>query len=180
MTLESALAELYSDRASIERIATDAGLDVSLIAWAPRPLDTWHSVVSQARQQSRLLALVAVPLREYPYHVGLHTAVQAEIPAVTAPVAEIPVRVGRLEQRVDGHETMIQRIMAAIDPGPRRRTSVALIWGILFVLWSSWLIVDIRTWYLANVAQAAIITIAAVLAAFVVRWLPEADREQDR
>jgi hypothetical protein len=180
MTLESALAELYSDRASIERIATDAGLDLSLIAWAPRPLDTWHSVVSQARQQARLLALVAVPLREYPYHVGLHAAVQAEIPAVTAPVAEIPVRVGRLEQRVDGHDGLLHQITAAVFPGPRRRTAVAIFWIMIAVVAASWLIVEIRTWYLANIAQAAIITIAAVIAAFVVRWLPEADHEQER
>jgi hypothetical protein len=52
---------------------------------------------------------------------------------------------------------------------------MALFWGILAVLGASWLIVEFRMWYLSNPVQALGITIAAILTALIVRWLPEAD-----
>lgn len=176
MALNAVLAELYTDTASIRRIATEAGVDVARIAWTQPAVNSWAAVIDEARRQSRLTALAAIVNHEYPTYEPLQLALATA--GETSAVAHdpLPVRVGRLEQRVDGHEGTLRRILETIDPGPRRRTAIALFWGILVTLWSSWLIYDIREWYIANPVQAIGITLAAIIAAFVVRWLPEADR----
>ena len=88
------------------------------------------------------------------------------------------MEVGRLKQRVDTHETLLRRIMAELDPGPRKRTARTIFYAVLVALWSSWMVAPIREWYLANPIQAAVISAAAIIVAFVVRWLPEADDEK--
>lgn len=178
MSLETVLAELYNDRQSIERIAHEAGIDLVHVAFAARPADTWHAVIQEAERQTCMAALAAIALREYPTYAPLQLALAEASPAAVTP-DPLPVRVGRLEQRVDGHEITLRRILEMIDPGPRRRTAMALFWGILIVLGASILIVEIRTWYLANPLQAIGIVVAAILAAFTVRWLPEADHDKD-
>lgn len=180
MTLQAVLAELYSEPASIKRLATEAGIDVARIAWTQPAVNIWTAVIEEARRQSRLTALAAIVNHEYPTYEPLQLALVTA--GETSAVAHdpLPVRVGRLEQRVDGHESTLRHILEAIDPGPRRRTAMALFWGILITLWSSWLIYDIREWYISNPVQAIGITLAAIIAAFVVRWLPEADRGNER
>lgn len=64
VTLQAVLAELYTDRQSAERLAREAGLDTARVAWSPRMDDTWHSLVEEARMQSRLYDLTAVPAGE--------------------------------------------------------------------------------------------------------------------
>lgn len=178
MALENVLAELYQDRASIDRIAQEAGIDTARLPTAGRPLDIWHLVIQEAQRQSRMAALAAIVMHEYPNYTPLHLAIAETTPAAMVPPDPIPVRVGRLEQRVDGHDGIIRRILEQIDPGPRRRTACAIFWAILIVLWSSWMIVDIRVWYLSNPVQAGVLTAAAIIVAFIVRWLPEADRDK--
>lgn len=174
MSLATVLAELYSDPESIRRLATEAGIDVARINLAQPAINAWPHVIQEADRQTRMAALAAIALREYPTYAPLQLALAEASPAAVTP-DPLPVRVSLLEHRVDGHESTLRRILEMIDPGPRRRTAMALFWGILIVLWSSWLIVDIRGWYLSNPVQAIGITLAAIVAAFVVRWLPEAD-----
>lgn len=178
MTLQAVLAELYTDRQSAERLAREAGLDTARVAWSPRMDDTWHSLVEDARMQSRLYDLAAIALREYPRHTALRLAVDEALPGAAVTHSELPIEVGRLKQRVDTHETLLRRIMAELDPGPRKRTARTIFYAVLLALWSSWMIAPIREWYLVNPIQAAVITAAAVIVAFVVRWLPEADDEK--
>lgn len=178
MTLQAVLAELYTDRQSAERLAHEAGLDTARVAWSPRMDDTWHSLVEEARMQSRLYDLTAIALREYPRHTPLRLAVEEVLPAAVVTPSELPMEVGRLKQRVDTHETLIRRILAELDPGPRKRTARAIFYGVLMALWSSWMVAPIREWYLVNLPSAAVVTAAAVIVAFVVRWLPEADDEK--
>lgn len=175
MSLENVLSELYQDRASIDRIAQESGIDTARLPAGGRPVDTWHLIIQEAQRQSRMAALAAIVMHEYPNYTPLHLAIAEAQPGAMTPPDPIPVRVGRLEQRVDGHDTLLKRILAQVDPGPRRRTSCAIFWLILLVLWSSWMIVDIRVWYVANPVQAIGITLTAIVAALVVRWLPEAD-----
>lgn len=178
MTLPAVLAELYTDRQSAERLAHEAGLDTAHVAWSPRMDDTWHSLVEEARRQHRLYELTAIALREYPRHTPLRLAVDEALPGAVVTPADLPIEVGRLKQRVDTHETLIRRIMAELDPGPRKRTARAIFYGVIAVLWSSWMIAPIRDWYVVNPVSAAVVTAAAVIVAFVVRWLPEADDEK--
>lgn len=175
VALENVLAELYQDRASIDRIAHEANIDLARVPVSSRAADTWHAVIVEAQRQNLMTALAAIVMREYPSYTPLHLAIQDAAPAAMLSPDPLPIRVGRLESRVDNHETAIEWLRRHVDPGPRRRTAVALFWAILLVLWSSWMIVDIRLWYLSNPVQAIGITAAALIAALVVRWLPEAD-----
>ena len=179
MSLETVLAELYPDRTSIDRIAHEAEIDLAHVPVSSRAADTWHAVIVEAQRQNAMTALAAIVMREYPHYTPLHVAIAEAQPAAMKPPDPIPIRVGRLEQRVDGHDTLLKRILAQVDPGPRRRTAVMIFWAILLVLWSSWMIVDIRLWYFENPVQAIGITVAALIAALVVRWLPEADNDKD-
>jgi hypothetical protein len=178
VSLQAVLAELYTDRQSAERIARAAGVDPAHVAWSPRMDDTWHSLVEEARRQSRLYDLVAVVLREYPLHEPLRLAAEEAVPGAIVTHNELPMEVGRLKHRVDTHETLLRRIMAELDPGPRKRTARTIFYAVLIALWSSWMVAPIREWYLANPIQAAVISAAAIIVAFVVRWLPEADDEK--
>ena len=178
MILQAVLAELYTDRQSAERIARAAGVDPTHVAWSPRMDDTWHSLVEEARRQHQLYDLVAVVLREYPQHAPLRLAADEALPGTVITPSELPMEVGRLKQRVDTHENLLRRIMAEIDPGPRKRTARTIFYAVLIALWSSWMVAPIREWYIANPIQAAVISAAAIIVAFVVRWLPEADDEK--
>lgn len=178
MSLQAVLAELYTDRQSAERIARAAGVDPAHVAWSPRMDDTWHSLVEEARRQNRLYDLVAVVLREYPLHEPLRQAAEEAVPGTIVTHSELPMEVGRLKQRVDTHETLLRRIMAELDPGPRKRTARTIFYAVLVALWSSWMVAPMREWYLANPIQATVISAAAIIVAFVVRWLPEADDEK--
>ena len=60
MALENVLAELYQDRASIDRIAHEAGIDVTHVAMTARAVDTWHAIIQEAQRQSRMAALAAL------------------------------------------------------------------------------------------------------------------------
>ena len=179
MSLETVLAELYQDRASIDRIAHEANIDLARVPVSSRAADTWHAVIQEAQRQNAMTALAAIVMREYPHYTPLHVAIAEAQPAAMKPPDPLPVRVGRLENQVERHETTLEWLMRHVDPGPRRRTAVAIFWAILVVLWSSWMIVDIRLWYLANPVQAAGVTVAAIIAALIVRWLPEADNDKD-
>lgn len=65
------LAELYRDRASAERVAIEAGIDVSRVAFAAKPGDTWVALLSEADHQKKLADVVGIALREYPQYPPL-------------------------------------------------------------------------------------------------------------
>lgn len=178
MTLHQVLAEIYSDEASARRVALEAGVDVSHVSWTPRMDNTWLSIVEEARRQELLYNLVDVVIGEYPRRHDLRLAAQEAVPGDLVTHANLPLEVGRLKQQVATHDTLLRRIMAEIDPGPRKRTARAIFYAVLIALWSSWMIAPIREWYFVNPAPAAVVTAAAIVVAFVVRWLPEADNER--
>jgi hypothetical protein len=64
------LAEIYPDQSSGRRIAQQAKLDISLIAWEvdgadERPINFWHDVVTVATFTGKLQTLVNIILHEY-------------------------------------------------------------------------------------------------------------------
>jgi hypothetical protein len=176
--LHQVLAEIYSSEESARRVAREAGIDVTHVSWSPRMDDTWHSIVEEARQQTLLYDLVEVAQRQYPRRDDLRLAAEEDVPGDLVTHANLPLEVGRLKQQVATHDTLLRRIMAEIDPGPRKRTARAIFYAVLIALWSSWMIAPIREWYFVNPVPAAVVTAAAIVVAFVVRWLPEADNGQ--
>lgn len=74
MGISEVLAELYRDRASAERVAVEAGVDVSRVSWAAKAADTWQALLNEASHQHKLPYVVGVALREYPQYPPLITA----------------------------------------------------------------------------------------------------------
>lgn len=71
MGISDVLAELYRDRASAERVAVEAGVDVSRVSWAARAADFWNSLLTEAEHQKKLGNVVGIALREYPQYPPL-------------------------------------------------------------------------------------------------------------
>lgn len=65
------LAELYRDRASAERVAVEAGIDLSRVSFAAKPGDTWVALLNEADHQKKLADVVGIALREYPQYPPL-------------------------------------------------------------------------------------------------------------
>lgn len=74
MGISDVLAELYRDRSSAERVAVEAGVDVSRVAWALKSSDMWRALVDEARHQHKLENVIGVALDEYPKYPPLLTA----------------------------------------------------------------------------------------------------------
>ena len=92
--LSGALAEIYSDEASIRRLARDSGLSLRQIAFDARPINTWSSVLIEAEFQGKIDRLIEVAQKEYPAAPDLLAAVAAyragRVPAPTSPSAPAP------------------------------------------------------------------------------------------
>lgn len=78
-----------------------------------------------------------------------------------------------IEHRVSTLERDVRRLWGMVKPGPRQMTAKLLFWGMLVALWSMWMIKEIRDWLIQYPFQAILITLALVIAALIIRWLPE-------
>lgn len=78
------LAELYPDRGSMDRVMRSAGMDVTRVAYEPKPLNSWHTIGQEAQVQGRLETLLALVSGEYPNHAPLQAAMAALAQAAPA------------------------------------------------------------------------------------------------
>lgn len=176
MALENALAELYRDRAQAERVVNDAGMDASAVAWEPQMIVTWHNILAEARHQRHEYDLLGVALGEYPRYQPLIDAVRSEMPQMIIPVSDdLHERVQYVEKKVGQHETSIQWIMRRVNPSAQRRASLVIAAVLVLVIWSVWMISQLREWLLFNPAAAVIISLAFLIAIIAVLWLPGGD-----
>lgn len=83
-----------------------------------------------------------------------------------------------LEQRVGTLEKDVKKLWGFVRPSPRQLTSKLLFYALLVGLWSMWMVHEIRDWLLSHPAQAVAITAAVLVAALIIRWLPEDDHDQ--
>lgn len=88
--LAGALAEIYSDDASIRRVARDSQLSLSRIAFDARPDNTWSSVMMEAELQGKVENIIVVAQKDYPLVRSLQTAAAAYRTG-TAPTTTVPV-----------------------------------------------------------------------------------------
>lgn len=63
--LRTALVELYPDDASIRRVAADAGIHSSRIAFTAIAVNAWHSLLTEAEKVGRVNVLLGVVENEY-------------------------------------------------------------------------------------------------------------------
>lgn len=80
-----------------------------------------------------------------------------------------------IEHRVTTLEREIKRVWGVIRPGPRQMLARVLFYGLIFGMWSMWMIKEVRDWLIVHPAQAIAITLAVLIAALIIRWLPEED-----
>lgn len=59
------LATIYDNEITARRVAQDAGLDLTQIAFSPRAIDNWHAILSEAHETAHLHRVLAVALTEY-------------------------------------------------------------------------------------------------------------------
>lgn len=75
--LASALAEIYSDDASIRRLARESDLSLKQIAFDTRPINTWSSVLTEAQFQGKVDKIIEIAQKEYPAAPDLLAATAA-------------------------------------------------------------------------------------------------------
>lgn len=92
--LASALAEIYSDDASIRRLARESDLSLKQIAFDTRPINTWSSVLTEAQFQGKVDKIIEIAQKEYPAAPDLLAATAAyragRAPAPVPPPVQPP------------------------------------------------------------------------------------------
>ena len=83
-----------------------------------------------------------------------------------------------LEHRVTALEREVNWLKRLIKPGPRQLLAKVIFFAMLISAWSMWMVKEIRDWFLIHPAQAILITLALILSALIIRWLPEDDHDQ--
>lgn len=80
-----------------------------------------------------------------------------------------------LERRIAALEADVRKLLRAINPGLRQIVSRGIFYALLLSLWSLWLVDDIQLWLVLHPGQTIAITLIVLVAALIVRWLPEDD-----
>lgn len=83
-----------------------------------------------------------------------------------------------LEHRVTTLERDVHWLKRLVKPGPRQILAKVIFFGMLVAAWSMWMVKEVRDWFIIHPAQAIIITLALILSALIIRWLPEDDHDQ--
>jgi hypothetical protein len=92
-----------------------------------------------------------------------------------AVIANAPI----LEHRVTKLERDVQWLKASLSPDARALVARTVFYGLIAAVWSMWMIKEMRDWLITNPAQAIAISLAMIIAALIIRWLPE-DRDHER
>lgn len=83
-----------------------------------------------------------------------------------------------IERRVSVLERDVRKLWGIFKPGPRQVVSRAVFYMLIVVAWSMWMVKEIRDWLVFHPAQAIAVSLALVVAALIIRWLPEDDHDQ--
>ena len=83
----------------------------------------------------------------------------------------------QLEGRVSNLERDIKHIWQVLRPGPRLVFARAAFWALLVCVIVLWVKQESFAWMVTHPAQGIIITAAIVIAALIIRWLPEDDHD---
>lgn len=107
-------------------------------------------------------------------------AVEREQVAADMLLAGVAPQVGtvHIEHRVTALEREVKKLWEVLRPGTRQVIARVIFYGLLVGCWSMWMIKEIRDWFFSHPTQAILITLALIMAALLIRWLPEdADHE---
>ncbi len=90
----------------------------------------------------------------------------------------VPQNTAHIEQRIGVLERDVKKLWEFVKPGPRQTVGRVVFFGLLALTWSMWMIKESRDWLIDNPAEAIVISLALVMAALIIRWLPEDDHDQ--
>ena len=83
--LRELLAGLYYRDPDIDAVVMTVGLKPAYIAWDERPVNTWQSVLTEADNQGKVNAIIAVAKEEKPLMAASFDSVATAIPAEQMP-----------------------------------------------------------------------------------------------
>lgn len=83
-----------------------------------------------------------------------------------------------IEHRVTVLERDVGWLKSILKPGPRAVVGRVVFYGLLVAVWSMWMVKEVRDWLIFHPAQAITLTLVMVIAALIIRWLPEDDHDQ--
>lgn len=98
-----------------------------------------------------------------------------EIAAALTNIGRVAWDAKPIDVRLSFLEREVAHIWSHLKPGPRKVVSRIAFYSLLVALWSTWMIKETRDWLVDNEVQAVVITLALLLAAMIIRWLPEDD-----
>lgn len=108
--LAEVLSTIYRSQANAERIAFDAGLNLSRVAVYPTPIDYWREIISKAYFQSCLDQLVDLACKEYSLSIPLLEARQRYVDWAEShrPVERSASHLGSGQLPMDWHQVGYQ------------------------------------------------------------------------
>lgn len=83
-----------------------------------------------------------------------------------------------LDHRVSKLERDVLWLKGVLQPGTRAIVARFVFYGLLVAAWSMWMVKEVRDWLIFHPAQAITLTLVMVVAALIIRWLPEDDHDQ--
>ena len=160
----STLAELESRYDALTGRIVAIDVDISREIDAERRKTLTDRRMELAMEREKVAADIAI------LHPGYPLAVVANAPL--------------LDQRVSILERDIKELWSLwrslTKPTARQVVSRSVFYVILILAWSMWMIKEVRDWLIFHPAQAITLTLVMVLAALIIRWLPEGDGHDQR
>lgn len=83
-----------------------------------------------------------------------------------------------LEHRVGKLERDVLWLKAVLSPGPRAIVARVVFYALLIAVWSMWMVKEVRDWLIYHPVQAIALSLVMVIAALIIRWLPEDGHDQ--
>lgn len=97
--LRDVLAQLYPDEASARRIAAQAHLDSARIRFAPRAVDGWHAILTEAAHTGLMEGVIAAAQAEYGANHDLIHAIRHYLQARTRTEAKTETQGKKMQSR---------------------------------------------------------------------------------
>lgn len=153
----STLAELESRYDALTGRIVAIDVDISREIDSERRKTLTDRRIELAMEREKVAADIAI------LHPGYPLSVVANAPLLDQ-------RVSVLEREV---KTLRDLWRAFTKPSPRQIVSRSVFYVILVLAWSMWMVKEMRDWLIFHPAQAITLTLVMVLAALIIRWLPE-------
>ncbi|WP_439656992.1 trypsin-like peptidase domain-containing protein [Lentzea sp. HUAS TT2] len=105
-TLVRELANLYPDDESVQRLLSFAEIPMSMVRFSSRPIDTWHSALTETGHRNKLVELLQVVLLEQPENAVLHGGLRDSL-TLPSGSSTLSLAVGNVEKIMGSQSTLL-------------------------------------------------------------------------